>query len=101
MNAMPAGGDGPSGAIAVLKFPEELRSQSLLKTLVVQSNRMRHPRAYYLTPHFDFHFYNAESGRSCRRHFGWTISLPRSIFIPQVNVNSPALSGVNSTGVVL
>src|SRR3712207_5450176 len=35
------------------------------------------------------------------RYAGCTTSLPRSMFIPQVQVNSPGLSGVNSTGVVL
>src|SRR5687768_9904221 len=34
-------------------------------------------------------------------YFASTISLPRSIFMPQVKVNSPDLLGVNSTAVLL
>lgn len=63
VNTMPAGGSGPSGAIATLKFPDDLRTRSFFKSLVVHSNPMGHPGAYYLTPHFDFHFYNADADR--------------------------------------
>ncbi len=63
VDSIPAGGDGPTGAIAVLKFPDDMRTRSFFKSLVVHSNPMGHPGAYYLTPHFDFHFYNADADR--------------------------------------
>ena len=63
VDTMPAGGDGPTGAIAALKFPDDMRTRSFFKTLVVHSNPQGHPGAYYLTPHYDFHFYNADVQR--------------------------------------
>ncbi len=57
ISTMPMAGTGPAGAIATLKYPAAVVAKTFFNTLVVQSNMMGHPGAYYSTPHFDFHFY--------------------------------------------
>ena len=51
-------GDGPLGAVASLKYPEVVRQKTFFNTLALHANPQGHPGAYYLTPHFDVHFYN-------------------------------------------
>ena len=66
--------------------------QNTLLTVPLRASigRYRLARVKDVSQSFDLH-----------HQFGSTMSLPRIMFIPQVKVNSPVLSGVNSMGVVL
>src|SRR5688500_17171077 len=60
----------PPQANAVLQLPPEAAAATGLQLLTIFWEPHGHPPGPYLTPHFDFHFYNiskAEIGRaSCR-----------------------------------
>ncbi len=51
-------GQGPLGAIAVLRFPVEALSTTFLDHFELHWNPGGHPPERYAAGHFDFHFYN-------------------------------------------
>jgi hypothetical protein len=63
----PAGpGNGPAGAIAVVDFPEAVRSSSVLNHFELHWEEHGHTPPPFLVPHFDLHFYAIPSSRVAR-----------------------------------
>ena len=91
IRSMPNAGDGPAGAIATLKYPAAVVAKTFFNTLVVQSNMMGHPGAYYSTPHFDFHFYQVPEAtiRSWTALGGDPLSQSPTVSLPAGYVMEP------------
>ncbi len=60
---MPPRGSGPSGAVAVLSFPQVVQETTYFNHAEIHANPLGHPSSgadlhRYQVPHFDFHFYS-------------------------------------------
>ena len=54
----PAPGPGPAGALAVVEFPREVQSVSILNHFELHWEEHGHTPPPFLVPHFDLHFYD-------------------------------------------
>jgi hypothetical protein len=59
-------GTGPAGAIAVVEFPKEVQSTSVLNHFAIHWLEGGHTPDPFLVSHFDFHFYGIPSSQVAR-----------------------------------
>ena len=59
-------GEGPAGAIAVVRFPEAARSSTVLDHFELHWEREGHPPATFQLPHFDLHAYRIPEAEVAR-----------------------------------
>ena len=64
LTSPPAGpGTGPAGALAVVEFPREVQSSSILNHFEMHREEHGHTPPPFLVPHFDLHFYDLPSSQ--------------------------------------